>query len=140
MFTNFNKEKKSMFNKAEATNHCRVCNLNYEPGYEAFILHTNTRDHKMMLELDSLIASINYAAERMAEINAQVKLRPIVPVFDSVHTCPKCNSVFGVSTEKRPSKYYESTTNLMTRTCLRCGYGWKERCADGTEPIWEKIK
>jgi len=66
-----------------------------------------------------------------------------LPPFRSVEDCAKCGQVAG--NEQRPNfeaawnpryihyPYHETVdlgTEFMTITCSRCGYSWRERCAD----------
>lgn len=121
-------------------NYCEVCKVHYEGGYLAYTEHNASHDHKVVLQIDSLIQHMKYAAERIAEINAEVKLKPFIPRFNGVDSCDKCDTRFEASTTKKPLKYYNPVTNTLTRTCPCCGYSWKERCADDSDPNWEKIE
>lgn len=66
--------------------------------------------------------------------------KPTIPALNSVVRCPKCDKNFNhekISTT--PSKGYVKIKNVINRYCT-CGYHWYERCADGTEPNWEKME
>lgn len=124
----------------EKLNYCEICKVHYKGGYIAYTDHSGSPEHKAIMQIDSLIRHMNFAAERLAELRGVDKLRPFIPAFNSVDTCSKCNTWYESSLAKKPLKYYKPATNTMTRTCPCCGFSWTERCADGSEPNWEKIE
>lgn len=121
----------------DVANYCEICKVQYEGGYLAYTEHSASREHKIMIQIDSLIYHMNYAAERLAELNSEyIKVPRYIPDFGTVDTCAKCNHQFIMAT---PTSKYDHIKNVLVRGCAFCGATWLERCADGTQPNWEKI-
>ena len=57
-----------------------------------------------------------------------------MPKVGSVKSCVKCGKL-AVCTDTGPAftRSYDDATNTVVSVCM-CGYTWRERCADGSEP------
>lgn len=108
---------------------CPDCGTYYVNTLDGLVKHITSERHSEMLVRGWL-----------NELNNEPKeTKLLVPAFDSVERCPKCDKNFRLMNVMNPSKTYKAKSNTIVRYCT-CGYKWHERCADGSEPIWEEIE